>query len=66
MNKKEGTESIAQIILDKDEITSDPTQTLAGVIEDEQGVSLASMGTNVQIPVIHGLYGNRILILTMG
>lgn len=66
MNKKEGIESIAQTTIDKDEINSDPTQTLAGVIEDEQGVSLLSAGTNVQMPVIHGLYGNRVLILNNG
>ena len=66
MNKKEGIESIAQTTIDKNEINSDPTQTLAGVVEDEQGVSLLSAGTNVQMPVIHGLYGNRVLILNNG
>lgn len=30
------------------------------------GVSFASMGSNIQLPVIHGLYGNRILILNNG
>ena len=66
VNKKEGTESISQITIDKVELKSDPTQSLASVIEDQQGVSLTSTGTNIQLPVIHGLYGNRILILNNG
>ncbi|MGD1894642.1 MAG: TonB-dependent receptor, partial [Cyclobacteriaceae bacterium] len=35
-------------------------------IGEIQGVSFTSAGSNVQIPVIHGLYGNRILIINNG
>jgi len=42
------------------------TQTLASVISEVEGVSFASVGSNVQLPVIHGLYGNRVLILNNG
>ena len=66
VNKKKGTESISQITINKDEIKSGPTRSLASVIEDAPGVSIISAGTNVQLPVIHGLYGNRILILNNG
>ena len=66
VNKKKGTESISQITINKEELKNDPTRSLAAAIEDVQGVSLASVGTNVQLPIIHGLYGNRILILNNG
>jgi len=66
INKKKGTESISQITINKDEIKSNPTRSLASVIEEAPGVSIISAGTNVQLPVIHGLYGNRILILNNG
>lgn len=65
-NKEEGTKTISQVTLEKEEIRSDPTQSLAASIADEQGVTFTSTGTNVQLPVIHGLYGNRILILNNG
>lgn len=64
--KQEGTESISQITIDKSEIRIDPTQTLASLLSKEQGVTLTSTGSNIQLPVIHGLYGNRILILNNG
>ena len=51
VNKKEGTESISQSTIDKVELKSDPTKSLASVLEDKQGVALASVGTNIQIPV---------------
>lgn len=62
-SKEHGTETISQIVLKKDNIDNDPTQSLAALLAQEQGVTLTSNGTNVQLPVIHGLYGNRILIL---
>lgn len=64
--KEEGTETISQITLKKEDISQDLTQSLAATIADQQGISLTSTGTNVQLPVIHGLYGNRILILNNG
>ena len=42
------------------------TQSLASVIGEIQGVTFTSAGSNVQLPVIHGLYGNRILIINNG
>lgn len=65
-NKTRGTESISQITLRKAELRTDPTRSLAAVIAQEPGVSFVSTGNNVQLPVIHGLYGNRILILNNG
>ena len=64
--KEKGTETIAQTQINKITINSDHTQSLASLVSDQQGVTLISMGSNVQLPVIHGLYGSRILILNNG
>ena len=61
--KEKGTKTISQVALKKLDIRSNPTQSLASSLIDQQGVTLTSAGTNIQLPVIHGLYGNRILIL---
>lgn len=65
-NKEEGTQTISQTTLKRAVIQSDPTQSLAFAISEQQGITLTSTGSNVQLPVIHGLYGNRILILNNG
>ncbi len=65
-NKEEGTETIAQVTVGRAEIVSNPTQSLAAVLAKEQGLTFISTGNNVQLPVIHGLFGNRILILNNG
>lgn len=64
--KEEGTNSIAQTTVGKEEIKRDPSKSLASLIGDQDGVTVASVGSNVQLPVIHGLYGNRILVLNKG
>ena len=64
--KEEGTASIAQETINKDEIFENPTQSLASAISGVNGVTFTSTGNNVQLPVIHGLYGNRILVLNKG
>lgn len=64
--KEKGTETISQVTLSKAEIKSNPTQSLAASLSGLQGVTFTSTGTNVQLPVIHGLYGNRILVLNNG
>ncbi len=65
-SKQKGTETISQITLSKEDIKSVPTQSLAASLSNVEGVTFASAGTNVQLPVIHGLSGNRILILNNG
>lgn len=64
--KEKGTETIAQVTVGKSEIASNPTQSLAAVLSQQQGLTFVSTGNNVQLPVIHGLYGNRILVLNNG
>ncbi|UII75955.1 TonB-dependent receptor [Flagellimonas sp. HMM57] len=64
--KEKGTETISQITIGKSEIASSSTQSLAAVLSQQQGLTFISTGNNVQLPVIHGLYGNRILVLNNG
>lgn len=64
--KERGTETISQVTVNKAEIASNPNQSLAAVLSGLEGVTFVSNGTNVQLPVIHGLFGNRILILNNG
>ena len=52
--------------LDRAELAAKTTQSQASAISSIEGVSFTSVGTNVQLPVIHGLYGNRILIINYG
>ena len=49
VNKKKGTESISQVTIEKEELKSDPTRSLASAIEEEQGVSLISVGSNLSL-----------------
>lgn len=64
--EEEGVKTVAKTLIELEEIKSNPTQTLASLLNSEQGVALVSTGANVQLPVIHGLYGNRILTLNNG
>ena len=66
LNEKEkniGTKTISQKSILVEERPIDPTQSLANFISEIDGVTLTSVGSNIQLPVIHGLYGNRILVL---
>ncbi len=61
-----GTASLSQTTLDRSDFSVNSSQDLASVVSQEQGVTFTSAGNNVQLPVIHGLYGNRILVLNNG
>ena len=65
-SREEGTVSIAQQIISKSDLSANTTQSLASALSEIDGVTFTSVGSNVQLPVIHGLYGNRILILNNG
>ncbi len=65
-SKADGTASISQQSINKEVLSIDPTQSLASALSEIEGVTFTSSGNNVQLPVIHGLYGNRVLILNNG
>ena len=64
--EEKGTASLSQSSINKEELSANPTQTLASALSQIDGVTFTSTGNNIQLPVIHGLYGNRILILNNG
>lgn len=64
-DKDKGTKTIAQETIKKDDLVN-TSQTLAATISEMEGVTFTSTGNNVQLPVIHGLYGNRVLVLNNG
>lgn len=64
--KNRNTESLATETVDKEEISKDPTRSVAAILSDIEGVSFVANGSNVELPIIHGLYGNRVLILNNG
>ena len=64
--KEKGTETIAQVNVGEAVLKSDATQSLAAALSNIQGVTFTAAGTNVQLPVIHGLSGNRIVVLNNG
>lgn len=64
--KEKGTASISQQTLTKADLAAEPMQTLASALSESEGVTFASSGNNVQLPVVHGLTGNRVLVLNNG
>lgn len=64
--RKEGTESLGEETITKEEISKDATRSVAAVLSEIDGVSFVANGSNVQLPIIHGLYGNRVLMLNNG
>ncbi|MDA0973463.1 MAG: TonB-dependent receptor [Bacteroidetes bacterium] len=51
--------------LSEQQIASNSSKQLAGILEDMTGVSMLKNG-GISKPVVHGLYGNRLLILNNG
>jgi iron complex outermembrane receptor protein len=64
--KERGLQSLSQVTLEKDILSRNSSAGLGTVLSMIDGVTFISTGTNIQLPVIHGLYGNRILILNNG
>lgn len=64
--RDEGTRSLSISNIGREEISRNTSASLGTLLSGIQGVSFASFGSNIQLPIIHGLYGNRILILNNG
>jgi iron complex outermembrane receptor protein len=63
---EKGVETLPQLSIDKKEFSRHSSAGLGEVLSEIDGVSFISTGSNIQLPVIHGLYGNRILVLNNG
>ncbi|MFN6946407.1 MAG: TonB-dependent receptor [Cytophagaceae bacterium] len=64
--KKGETQSLSRQYVGKGLLSRNSSMGLGTAISRIDGVSFVSTGANIQLPVIHGLYGNRILILNNG
>lgn len=62
--KKSG--SIVVKTLDKHELERNRTDNLGNVLTNMSGVNALKTGNNISKPIIHGLYGSRVSILTDG
>ena len=47
-------------------IEDNSNENLAGLLRNEAGVNLLKNGSGISKPVVHGLYGNRLIILNNG
>ena len=62
--KEEGNQ--ANLSVARKVIEDNSNQNLSGILENETGVHLIKNGTGISKPVVHGLFGNRLLILNNG
>ena len=62
----DGVHTINHTIIDKSEIENNGFKSLGSVLRNQAGISVFSHGGNVEMPIIQGLYGNRILVLNNG
>ncbi len=50
----------------RNQIVGNINKNFSRILENESGISLIKNGSNISKPVVHGLYGNRLLILNNG
>ena len=55
-----------KITIDRQDIEDNTDKSLSGIIGNETGVHLIKSGSGIEKPVVHGLYGNRLVILNNG
>ena len=61
--KISGTQTMSRQSINLEDRVVDRTSSLASIASEVDGVTFISTGSNVERPVIHGLYGNRVLVL---
>ena len=58
-----GAQTMSRQSISLDDRVIDRTSSFASIASEVDGVTFISTGSNVERPVIHGLYGNRVLVL---
>ena len=58
-----GAQTMSRQSISLDDKVIDRTSSFASIASEVDGVTFISTGSNVERPVIHGLYGNRVLVL---
>jgi len=56
----------ANLSVNRNVIEDNSNQSISNILKNETGVHLIKNGTGISKPVVHGLYGNRLMILNNG
>ncbi len=64
--QKENFSKQANVAVNRLNIEDRANQNLSGMLENETGIHLIKNGNGISKPVVHGLYGNRLMILNNG
>jgi iron complex outermembrane receptor protein len=64
--KRETLNNQPNISISRESIEDNSNKNLAGLLENETGVHLLKNGSGMAIPIVHGLYGNRLTIINNG
>ncbi|MFT4667489.1 MAG: iron complex outermembrane receptor protein [Polaribacter sp.] len=64
--KKNNHSNQSNLSVNRQAIEDNANQNLSGLLEKETGVHLIKNGSGISKPVVHGLYGNRLVILNNG
>ncbi len=65
-SQKEDYNNQANLSVNRSVIEDNSHLNISGLLENETGVSLLKNGNGISKPVVHGLYGNRLIILNNG
>ncbi|MFT5385530.1 MAG: iron complex outermembrane receptor protein [Saprospiraceae bacterium] len=64
--KKDEFNNQPNLSVNRQAIEDNSNQNLSSLLENEAGVHLLKNGSGISKPVVHGLYGNRLIILNNG
>jgi len=64
-SKSENTTAVSSTI-NRAAITTESSENIAEILENIVGVSVLRSGSGIAKPIIHGLFGNRVMILNNG
>jgi len=64
--KREKVSAQPSAIVGRQEIEDNSNLSISQMVEDQAGVHLIKNGSGISKPVVHGLYGNRLLVLNNG
>ncbi len=64
--KKEDFSKQGNVSVNRLTIEDNTNLNISGMLENESGIHLLKNGNGISKPVVHGLYGNRLLILNNG
>ena len=65
-SQKDDYNNQANLSVNRSVIEDNSHLNISGLLENETGVSLLKNGAGISKPVVHGLYGNRLVILNNG